>query len=118
MDKELVEYLVRYYSSLLSGKEQLLIKHAKSHLKLSSRTLGEFMKEINWVDNSADTSVFFNEDQPLRITNENFDALIAKNIHEKHKDKVFLNHCPICGRLARTPFAKQCRNGHDWHGTQ
>lgn len=115
MDKELIEYLVRYYSSLLSGQEQLLIKHAKSHLKLSTETLGEFMMEINWVDKSTDTSTYFNEGQPLRITNENFDQLIAKNIFEKHREQIFLNYCPVCGRLARAPFAKQCRNGHDWH---
>lgn len=114
MDKDLVEYLVIYYSELLSGKEKLLIKHAKSHLKLSPETLGEFMKEINWVDNLTDTSIFFTDD-PLRITNENFDLIIAKNILEKHKDKIFLNFCPVCGRLTRTPRAKQCRNGHDWH---
>lgn len=118
MDKDLVEYLVRYYSELLSGKEKLLIKHAKSHLKLSSKTLGEFMKEINWVDKSSDTSIFFNEGQPLKITNENFDVLIAKNIFEKHKDQIFLNYCPVCGRLARTPQARQCRSGHDWHNVQ
>jgi hypothetical protein len=116
MDYKLAKYLVTFYSDLLSDKEKLLIKHAKSHLALTPETLGHLMKEINWVDKSADTSIFFNDDQdPLKITNGNFDILIGSKILETHKDKVFLNYCPVCSTLARTPTAKQCRCGHSWH---
>lgn len=31
-------------------------------------------------------------------------------------EKVFLNNCPKCNKLARTPYARQCRHcGHSWH---
>ncbi len=40
----------------------------------------------------------------------------AERILADHPDEVFLNLCPQCSKLARTPFAKQCRFcGHDWH---
>jgi hypothetical protein len=115
MDSELVKYLVTYYTGLLSVKEKLLIKHAKSHLTLTRETLGDFIKEVNWVDKFADTSHYFNDNSnPLRITNDNFDILIASRILETKRDHIFLNYCPKCGRLARTPTAKQCRCGHSW----
>ena len=40
---------------------------------------------------------------------------IAQRILRYHKEKV-INDCPQCGKLARTPKAKQCRYcQHDWH---
>lgn len=31
-------------------------------------------------------------------------------------DEVFVNRCPACGRVVRTPKARQCFwCGHDWH---
>lgn len=40
---------------------------------------------------------------------------IAQRIYDNHKHDI-LNQCPICGKLARTPEAEQCRHcGHDWH---
>ena len=41
---------------------------------------------------------------------------LAEIIAMDYKDKVFFNNCPNCGKLARTPKAKQCRFcGYDWH---
>ena len=115
MDIELARYLVTYYSHLLSGREQLLIKHAKSDLILSQDTLTALLKDIGWVEPSIDTSQYFNTDTtPIRITNNNFDMLIASKILEKHTDEVYLNYCPKCQRLARTPQSKQCRCGYNW----
>jgi len=40
----------------------------------------------------------------------------AKRILSEDRDKIFINNCPSCGALARTPNALQCRFcGHDWH---
>jgi len=47
---------------------------------------------------------------------EEFKRISADKILKEHKDNVFINNCPKCGRLARTPLAKQCRKcGHNWH---
>lgn len=41
---------------------------------------------------------------------------IAKIMITDYSDKIILNNCPTCKKLARTPKAKQCRFcGFDWH---
>lgn len=40
----------------------------------------------------------------------------VQRILTEHKGEVVLNYCSRCGKLCRTPRAKQCRHcGHDWH---
>ena len=52
----------------------------------------------------------------LRNGYEEFELSVARRILEETLDKVFLNNCPKCDRLARTPYARQCRHcGHRWH---
>ncbi|WP_298311102.1 hypothetical protein [uncultured Aquimarina sp.] len=47
----------------------------------------------------------------LEIEKEKISELILKD----YKDKIFLNNCPKCGELARTPKARQCRYcGNKW----
>ena len=44
---------------------------------------------------------------------------IRNRILRDNADKVFLNYCPHCGKLARTPRAKQCRHCFfSWHGAK
>jgi len=41
---------------------------------------------------------------------------MVKILITDYKDQLFFNNCPKCEKLARTPYAKQCRHcGHDWH---
>ena len=53
------------------------------------------------------------------LTDDGYDAYkyrIAEKIFQEHKDELELNLCPKCGKIARTPWAKQCRFCyHDWH---
>jgi ribosomal protein L40E len=45
-----------------------------------------------------------------------FRARTATRILADHRKEVFLNLCPRCHELARTPKAQQCRScGYDWH---
>ena len=42
--------------------------------------------------------------------------IIATKLLVKYNDKIVLNKCPKCGKIARTPKAKQCKFcHHDWH---
>lgn len=46
---------------------------------------------------------------------EEFKIAIANRILNDHYEEV-INNCPKCGKLARTPKAKQCRYCQfDWH---
>ncbi len=55
----------------------------------------------------------------LQLLTEGYDNFIlttANRILQDNIDEVKFNNCPNCGRLTRTPKAKQCRHcGHDWH---
>jgi hypothetical protein len=47
---------------------------------------------------------------------DDFEINIAKRIIAETPDKIFFNNCPNCNKLARTPYARQCRHcGHNWH---
>jgi len=74
------------------------------------------LKEIVWRDESSDIQSYFNniESGFLQITKNEFDELVAIKILENYSEQVFFNHCPKCEKLARTPFAKQCKCGFNW----
>lgn len=41
---------------------------------------------------------------------------IAQYLIDNYSDKILINNCPVCKKLARTPKAKQCRHcGYNWH---
>ena len=41
---------------------------------------------------------------------------VATRIWNVHKHQIELNLCPKCSKIARTPWAKQCRFClNDWH---
>ena len=40
----------------------------------------------------------------------------AQRILRDHASEIFINRCPRCVRIVRTPKAQQCLScGHDWH---
>lgn len=114
MDIEKAEYIINHFSKLLSSEEQMAIKHTHSVIKLGGEFDNPTIKNIyhknGWI--TKDKSVL----QLLMNGFDNFQIQTAKRILEQNPDKVFLNNCPQCGKLARTPRAKQCRFcGHNWH---
>ena len=47
---------------------------------------------------------------------EAFKGRTARRIWAAHRHELSLNLCPVCGKIARTPQARQCRFcRHDWH---
>jgi len=108
MEIEEAKYIITYYSEFLSDHEKLQIKHATAYLFSSPEALGELLKDLNWVDTNMNQI-------SSSITHNSFDVLIATRILERHRDTVYLNYCPKCNQLARTPFTKQCRCGHSWN---
>ena len=50
---------------------------------------------------------------------EQFKINTIERIYRESADKIFFNNCPQCGKLARTPEAKQCRFcSYSWHGKE
>lgn len=89
MDIEKVDYIIRYFSNLMTNDEKLALKHQM------------------YISKSSDNTT---------LRNETFKTNIVKRIMNETPEKVFFNNCPKCGKLARTPQAKQCRFcSYNWH---
>jgi len=53
--------------------------------------------------------------QLVELGKEKMQIRIAERLLKDSADTI-INNCPQCGKLARTPRAKQCRHCmHDWH---
>ncbi|REG90247.1 hypothetical protein [Flavobacterium aquicola] len=113
MDKETAEYIVTYFFNLLPEKEKLAWRHHSSILKLEENEnpkSWEMYKRKGWITDDKEVLDL------LKVGYDNFEMNTAKKIIEEYPEKVFLNNCPECGKLARTPKAKQCRFcGFNWH---
>jgi hypothetical protein len=47
---------------------------------------------------------------------ESYRRQVCRRLLAEAGDRVFVNRCPACRRVVRTPTAKQCFwCGHDWH---
>ena len=113
MDKETAQYIVTYFFNLLPYKEKLAWKHYSSILKLEDnenpKTI-EMYKRKGWITDDQEIL------ELLEKGYDNFEMETAKKILEKYPTQIFLNKCPKCNKLARTPYAKQCRFcSYTWH---
>jgi hypothetical protein len=103
LNPQVAYYVVRFYAHLMTDTEW----KAQSHLFATAKAM----------DCSDETA----QREALSLANDRyhqFQLTTAARILRDSADKVFFNCCPLCGELARTPSAKQCRYcGHDWHGT-
>ena len=112
METDLGEYIITYYPHLLTEHERIAHKHHLATLKAEDK---ESEKHANLLMNMWGTK----DKDILSMLDDGYDAfkrMVTERILREEPDKVFINHCPNCGKLARTPKAKQCRFcGHDWH---
>lgn len=104
MDQEKIHYILTYFSNLMSHDEKLALKHNMYMSKSSDNiTLRNMMAEKGWINNDPETLNL------LKYGYEEFERNVVKRILTETPDQVFFNNCPQCGKLARTPQAKQCR---------
>ncbi|KOF02355.1 hypothetical protein OB69_13130 [Roseivirga seohaensis subsp. aquiponti] len=113
MDQETAHYIMRYFSSFMTDKESKAWKHWSTSFKM-----GENPKPVR-IKLSLERGWLTEDPEILSLLKDGYDQFelnTAKRILDENGDSVFLNSCPNCGRLTRTPIAKQCRHcGNDWH---
>jgi hypothetical protein len=115
LNNETAKYIIDYFSDLLTGAERMAIKHTTSTYKLNhsnsnNTQLTRIYKENGWL--TTDQTVL----DLLKDGYENFELNVANRILTQNPGKVYFNYCPKCNKLARTPYARQCRYcGHHWH---
>ena len=86
MNEETVQYIITYFSYLLTAKEKLAIKHTRSTLKLDrsgshKSTLIRIYREKGWL--SEDQEVL----DLLKGGYANFELMVAQRILEEHQNK-------------------------------
>jgi hypothetical protein len=116
VNKETARYIIVYFSKLMTQAEKLALRHQHSTVKLEG-SVNENMAKVyyrnGWL--SYDPEVL----NLLAQGHDQFMINCAERILKESGDKVLLNLCPVCEKLARTPDAKQCRFcGHDWHSNR
>lgn len=115
-DQETIDYVFNYFSRFMTEKEAAALRH--------HTTLFNFRKSLSDDNTGGKASIFYKkgwlseDEEVLSLLKDGFDVFKANTvgtIMKDHVDGIFFNNCPQCGRLARTPMAKQCRFcGNSW----
>lgn len=111
MNQEFIRYILSHFAHLMTADEQMAFRYrnlpegtrtSAAHLKvLGLERLDEALPRIN---------------ELLREGDEAFEQRVVQRIMTEAPEKVYLNYCPKCGELARTPKARQCRYcTYQWH---
>ncbi len=111
MDQDKVQYILRYFMDLMTDHEISALKNHMYTSKTSDNsTLRNIMTERKWIDYNPEIVKL------LESGYDEFELFVATRIMDENPEKVIFNNCPKCGKLARTPYAKQCRFcSYDWH---
>lgn len=111
MDQETAKYIVNYFPKLLTDLERLAIKHSHSIIKLGldETKINIHHPSVNIYKNAGWISENIEILDLLQNGYDYFEVRVAERIMKESKEKVVLNYCPSCNKLARTPHAKQCR---------
>ena len=121
MNTNLVGYVMSYYRHFMNQEEKRAYSHLTGTMKA---TLGR--SDVGAQEETRNHRPFSRwlTDDPaaLQLSSEGWQVFLertANRIFAEHQKDIFLNCCPRCQKLARTPTAKQCRFcGLDWHSSQ
>jgi len=109
---DLAIYIINYYSHLMTFEEKVAHKSMMGEFKIQSATSSSMKEALRkqWI--SDDPKVL----ELLLGGPDAFGARVRDRVMRDHSDEVFLNCCPRCGALAKTPTAKQCpKCFFSWH---
>jgi hypothetical protein len=107
---ELIDYIYWYCNRFQTPSEKLAVKTFMHDKPGISETERKMCIRQGWISDEADVKKI------IEGGFESFKEQVAIRILKEHQNELGLNFCPICFKIARTPFAKQCRFClHDWH---
>lgn len=119
-DQTTVELVVHFYADLMTDEERKAQRHSSATTKATKGRSDETAQR-EAQNHKIRSRMLSTERNVLSLAKDGyqkFQVATAARILRDFADKVFFNYCPACGKLARTPCAKQCRHcGHDWHRT-
>jgi hypothetical protein len=126
LNSHLARYILRFYGSFLTHDERQIQNHFFVALKANEayrdaevKASKEAQEELKKTGKSIiHYKVVCDDPDVLRIfvDYEAFQLKTAARIVRENGADVCINVCPLCGKLARTPQARQCRFCcFDWH---
>lgn len=94
----------------MTNDEKLALKYYMYTYKTEDNPqMRKVMVDKGWISERTDIKEF------LKDGYDEFELNVAKRIIKETPAKIFFNNCPKCNKLARTPYARQCRHcGHNW----
>ena len=114
MNPEIIDYILFYFSHLMNRNEAMAWRHYTTSYKTKDSNVSDNRRKLYF-----EKGWMTEEPEVLKLLDngiDNFRLKTAERIVREDNDKIFYNNCPKCGKLARTPKAKQCRFcNHDWH---
>jgi hypothetical protein len=113
-EKELRAYIFKHFRHLMTPLGRRTVEYlspivrASDHWKI--RRLYDFLEERDGHVSDEELIEAFKIAHAQRM-DQAVDRLLTNGL-----DSLFINRCPKCDRIARTPEAKQCLwCGHNWH---
>lgn len=107
MEQDLINYILWYCREWMkpAEKKALLRSGFTEHGDASTRKMASINKATRKFYGYDDDDV----NRLVAMGKEAMEFAIAKRIFYEHEEDI-INNCPKCGKLARTPKAKQCRH--------
>ena len=110
----LTRYVIDNYFNLMSPEEIRVHKAFAGEIKRDAAHSPEMQAAVTQAMGVGAPEI----QSTLELGSEVFLRGVRERILREHADKVFLNYCPKCNALARTPKARQCRACfHSWYGS-
>lgn len=113
ISQDVIDYLVKNYTYLMTLQESAAMKNflLDAQLQVYQPTSQEYIERVNALKINSTEIKRLMADGP-----DKFKLNWVKRILQTQADKIVFNRCKVCGGLARTPQAKQCRFcGNQWH---
>jgi ribosomal protein L32 len=100
----LTDYIWHNYQHLMTGAEKLALKVVLGDQKAASSSLTAMKEAIRQHCGSSEPEVV-----PLLSSGPDaFRRGVRDRLLHEHVNQISLNRCPNCGRIPRTPEARQC----------
>ena len=112
-EKVLTSYVWNNFQHLLTRFEKLSASAAMAEEKAGATSSAAMagMVITRWgAQNDPEVAASLKQGVDL------FRKRVKERLLQEHTHEIFINRCPKCDRVVRTPRAKQCLwCGHDWH---
>lgn len=107
---ELEDYIYQHCQEFQTEDEVMAIKTDRYRFNTEPRERLLYDEQQGWL--SSDPRIL----DMIADGREALKKRIVERIWDQHKHELALNLCPLCGKITRSPKARQCRFCfHNWH---